>query len=39
MTPNNALQPAVTRLHFGPVGRAGSRQRLNDGVRQHMEDA
>ena len=38
MTPNSTLQPTGTRLHSGAAGRAGSRQQLNGGVRQHSHD-
>ena len=32
-TPNRPLQPTGTRLQAGAARRAGSRQRLNGGVR------
>ena len=35
--PNLPLQPPVTRLQVGAARRAGSRQRLNGGVRRHLE--
>ena len=35
--PNQPLQPPGTRLQAGAARRAGSRQRLNGGVRPHTE--
>jgi hypothetical protein len=35
--PNQPLQPTGTRLQAGAARRAGSRQRLNGGVRLHEQ--